>query len=32
MRKVAETLGDICKVEAEPKLNGPRMTMLLARR
>jgi translation initiation factor IF-3 len=30
MRKVAETLGDISKVEMMPKLMGKRMTMLLA--
>lgn len=32
MKVVAETLGDISKVEAQPRLNGPRMTMLLARK
>ena len=32
MKYVAETLGDISKVEAFPKMNGPRMTMLLARK
>ena len=32
MKTVAETLGDISKVETEPKMNGPRMTMLLARK
>lgn len=32
MKKVAETLADICKVETEPRMNGPRMTMLLARK
>jgi translation initiation factor IF-3 len=30
MRKVAETLGDISRVESEPRLMGRRMTMLLA--
>lgn len=30
MRKVADTLGDISKVEMAPKLMGKRMTMLLA--
>ncbi len=32
MKTVAETLGDISKIEAHPKMNGPRMTMLLARK
>ena len=32
MKRVAETLGDISKVEAEPRMNGPRMTMMLARK
>ncbi|MEX1024945.1 MAG: translation initiation factor IF-3 [Planctomycetota bacterium] len=32
MRMVSETLGDISKVEAQPKMAGPRMTMLLARK
>lgn len=32
MKRVAETLGDISKVEAQPRMNGPRMTMLLARK
>jgi len=32
MRTVADTLGDISKVEAVPRMNGPRMTMLLARK
>ena len=32
MDKVAEVLGDISKVEAKPRMNGPRMTMLLARK
>ncbi|MCZ6598787.1 MAG: translation initiation factor IF-3 C-terminal domain-containing protein, partial [Planctomycetota bacterium] len=31
MRKVAEALGDISKVEAEPRMSGNRMTMMLAR-
>lgn len=30
MRKVANTLGDISKIESHPKLMGRRMTMLLA--
>jgi translation initiation factor IF-3 len=30
MQKVAETLGDISKIEMMPKLMGKRMTMLLA--
>jgi translation initiation factor IF-3 len=30
MRKVAEALKDISKVETEPKMQGRRMTMLLA--
>jgi translation initiation factor IF-3 len=30
MRKVADTLGDISKVESQPRLMGRRMTMLLA--
>jgi translation initiation factor IF-3 len=30
MKRVAETLGDICKVEVPAKLMGRRMTMLLA--
>jgi translation initiation factor IF-3 len=30
MRKVANTLGDISKVESPAKLMGRRMTMLLA--
>ena len=29
MKQVAETLGDICKVEAMPKMMGRRMTMML---
>lgn len=32
MEQVAATLGDISKVENKPKMNGPRMTMLLARK
>ena len=32
MDTVANTLGDISKVEVPPKMNGPRMTMLLARK
>ena len=32
MEKVAEFLGDISKIETRPKMNGPRMTMLLARK
>ena len=32
MKTVAEFLDDISKVEAEPRMNGPRMTMLLARK
>lgn len=30
MQLVAETLGDVCKIEATPRLLGKRMTMLLA--
>ena len=29
MKRVAETLGDICKVEAMPRMMGRRMTMML---
>ena len=32
MKQVAEELGDISKIETHPKMNGPRMTMLLARK
>lgn len=32
MRKVAEELGDICKIEAEPRMAGNRMTMMLSRK
>lgn len=32
MRKVAEHLGDICKIEVPAKMNGNRMTMMLARK
>ena len=32
MDRVAENLGDIAKVETSPKMNGPRMSMLLARK
>jgi len=32
MEKVADFLGDISKIETKPKMNGPRMTMLLARK
>ncbi len=32
MRQVAETLGDICKVESAPKMAGNRMTMMLSRK
>jgi len=32
MDRVAEVLGDISKIETRPKMNGPRMTMLLARK
>jgi len=32
MATVAEVLGDISKIEVPPKMNGPRMTMLLARK
>lgn len=32
MDQVAAQLGDISKVEAQPRMNGPRMTMLLARK
>ncbi len=30
MRKVADSLGDICKVESQPKMMGRRMTMMLS--
>ena len=29
MKRVAETLGDVCKIEAIPRMMGRRMTMLL---
>ena len=32
MKIVSEDLGDIAKVEAVPRMNGPRMTMLLAKK
>ena len=32
MKTVSEVLGDISKVEAQPRMSGPRMTMLLARK
>jgi translation initiation factor IF-3 len=32
MRRVADTLSDISKIETPPRMNGPRMTMLLARK
>jgi translation initiation factor IF-3 len=32
MRKVAEALGDLAKVEAEPRMAGNRMTMMLAKK
>jgi len=32
MKIVAESLEDISKVESEPRMHGPRMTMLLARK
>jgi translation initiation factor IF-3 len=32
MQTVAEVLSDIAKVEAVPRMNGPRMTMLLTRK
>ncbi len=32
MQKVADSLGDISKVETQPRMNGPRMTMLLSRK
>jgi translation initiation factor IF-3 len=32
MKRVAEVLGDISKVENIPRMSGPRMTMLLARK
>lgn len=32
MQMVAATLEDISKVEAQPRMNGPRMTMLLSRK
>ena len=32
MKHVAEVLGDISKIETHPRMSGPRMTMLLARK
>jgi translation initiation factor IF-3 len=32
MRRVTESLGDISKVESPPRMNGPRLTMLLSRK
>ena len=32
MERVAETLADISKVETRPKMNGPRMSMLLSKK
>ncbi len=32
MEQVAETLADISKIETRPKMNGPRMSMLLSRK
>jgi translation initiation factor IF-3 len=32
MERVARELADISKIESPPRMNGPRMTMLLARR
>ena len=32
MRRVTEALGDISKVESPPRMNGPRLTMLLSRK
>jgi translation initiation factor IF-3 len=32
MQRVSEALADISKVEATPRMNGPRMTMLLSRK
>jgi len=32
MKKVNEALGDISKVESPPRMNGPRLTMLLSRK
>jgi len=32
MKRVAEALGDISKVEAPPRMNGPRLNMLLSRK
>jgi translation initiation factor IF-3 len=32
MERVAETLGDISKIETRPKMNGPRMSMLLSKK
>ena len=32
MERVAEFLGDISKIETRPKMNGPRMSMLLSRK
>lgn len=29
MKQVAETLGDVCKIEARPRMMGRRMTMML---
>jgi len=32
MKRVAEALGDISKVESPPRMNGPRLNMLLSRK
>jgi translation initiation factor IF-3 len=32
MRRVADALGDISKVESPPRMNGPRLNMLLSRK
>jgi translation initiation factor IF-3 len=32
MERVADFLGDISKIETKPRMSGPRMTMLLARK
>jgi translation initiation factor IF-3 len=32
MQRVSEALGDISKIETSPRMNGPRMTMLLSRK
>ena len=32
MERVADFLGDISKIETKPRMNGPRMTMLLSKK